>query len=203
MKQLVEFKLDDGEIIFVEAEDPGETYGIQRVSAGQDGVEKAEKRFTEALARVRPAAEAVLKSFQKINTPDEIGLEFGLKFNAKAGVIFASADSESTFRGLTRAFMCAGTPAVSVTLWSVESESAKILSTGLYKNLKTGMIRAEALREIKLWMIRGEEPVPEDKRQLYQHPFFWAPMVIFWDGCRQTAIPLNLMKTYEHGIPNK
>ncbi len=49
MKQLVEFKLDDGEIIFV-----GETYGIQRVSAGQDGVEKAEKRFTEALARVRP-----------------------------------------------------------------------------------------------------------------------------------------------------
>ncbi|MCP4344232.1 MAG: hypothetical protein GY795_01735 [Desulfobacterales bacterium] len=98
MKQLVEFQLDDGEIIFVETDDPGEAYGIQRVSAGQDGVEKAEKRFTDAMARVKPAAEAVLKSFQEINTPDEIGLEFGIKFNAKAGVIFASADSEATFK---------------------------------------------------------------------------------------------------------
>ncbi len=78
--------------------------------------------------------------------------------------------------------MYAGTPAVSVTLWSVESESAKILSTGLYKNLRDGMSRAEALREIKLRMVRGEEPVPEDKRELYQHPFFWAPMVIFGNG---------------------
>ncbi len=33
-----------------------------------------------------------------MNTPDEIGLEFGLKFNAKTGVIFASADSEATFK---------------------------------------------------------------------------------------------------------
>ncbi len=78
--------------------------------------------------------------------------------------------------GLTRAFMYAGTPAVSVTLWPVESGSAKTLSTGLYKNLKAGKTRAEALREIKLRMIRGEEG------KLFQHPFFWAPVVIFGDG---------------------
>jgi len=39
-----------------------------------------------------------LKTFQDINAPAEINLEFGIKFNAKAGFIFASADSEATFR---------------------------------------------------------------------------------------------------------
>jgi len=78
--------------------------------------------------------------------------------------------------GLTRAFMYAGTPAISVTLWSVESISAKLLSTGLYENLKAGKGPAEALRETKLRMIRGEEG------KMYSYPFFWAPVVVFGDG---------------------
>ncbi|MGA2226026.1 MAG: CHAT domain-containing protein [Syntrophobacteraceae bacterium] len=52
--------------------------------------------------------------------------------------------------GLTRAFMYAGTPAISVTLWSVESISEKTLSTGIYENLKADRGRAAALRKIKL-----------------------------------------------------
>ena len=69
----------------------------QRV--GRGGVaEQAQSGFTEALARVRPAAEAVLQSLRDLNTPAEIGLEFGIKFNAKAGVILASVDSEATFK---------------------------------------------------------------------------------------------------------
>ena len=39
-----------------------------------------------------------------MNTPDEIALEFGLKFNAKTGVIFASADSEATFNSTIKFF---------------------------------------------------------------------------------------------------
>lgn len=78
--------------------------------------------------------------------------------------------------GLTRAFMYAGTPAVSVTLWSVESNSVKTLNVGLHRNLQGGRRPAEALREAKLSMIRG------DHGPLYRHPFFWAPMVIFGDG---------------------
>ena len=78
--------------------------------------------------------------------------------------------------GLTRAFMYAGTSAISVTLWSVESMSEKTLSTGLYENLKADRGRAAALREIKLRMIRGEED------QMYRYPFFWAPLVLFGDG---------------------
>jgi tetratricopeptide (TPR) repeat protein len=78
--------------------------------------------------------------------------------------------------GLTRAFMYAGTSAISVTLWSVESISAKTLSTGLYENLKAGKGRAEALRDIKLRMIHREED------ENYRYPFFWAPLVLFGDG---------------------
>lgn len=78
--------------------------------------------------------------------------------------------------GLTRAFMYAGTPALMVNLWSVESQSAKLLNTGFYRNLKEGANRAEALRRSKLNLIQGEEG------DHLRHPFFWAPSVIFGDG---------------------
>lgn len=108
---------------------------------------------------------------------------FGLKLNADLVALSAcNTGRQDTAgnvrkgegaRGLTRAFMYAGTPAVSVTLWSVESESAKVLNTGLFRNLSAGKNRAKALREIKQRMISGKQGA------LYQHPFFWAPTVIF------------------------
>lgn len=111
---------------------------------------------------------------------------FGIKLNADMVTLSAcntgrgKAEKGEGVRGLTRAFMYAGTPAISVTLWSVESQSAKQLSTGLYRNLKLGKNRSEALRQIKLRMIRGETGT------LFQHPFFWAPVVIFGDGGGRT-----------------
>jgi len=78
--------------------------------------------------------------------------------------------------GLTRSFMFAGAPAITVTLWSVESESIKDINVGMFKNLNANMGRAHALREIKLRMIRGKE------KGAWTHPFYWAPMVLFGDG---------------------
>ena len=52
----------------------------------------------KVVSRIKPAAELVLNSFKEMNTPDEIALEFGLNFKAKTGVVFASADSEATFK---------------------------------------------------------------------------------------------------------
>jgi len=78
--------------------------------------------------------------------------------------------------GLTRSFMYAGTPAVAVTLWSVESNSVRLLNVGLHRGLQSGKRPAEALRDAKLRMIRG------DHGAIYQHPFFWAPLVLFGDG---------------------
>jgi hypothetical protein len=97
MKKMIAFEMD-GQPVYVEAE-VSEAEGMRRVSlSGDDEPERAESRFVDAVARIKPAAEVVLKAFQEMNTPDEIGLEFGLKFNAKTGVIFASADSEATFK---------------------------------------------------------------------------------------------------------
>ncbi len=78
--------------------------------------------------------------------------------------------------GLTRAFMYAGTPAVAVTLWSIESESAKELNVGMYRCLSQKYGRAAALQHIKLALLRGE------KGKQYCDPFFWAPLVVFGDG---------------------
>jgi CHAT domain-containing protein len=107
---------------------------------------------------------------------------FGLRLNAE----LVSLSTCNTGRGsqvkgegvigLTRAFMYAGTPAVAVTLWSVESQSAKELNVGMYRYLSQGQGRAQALRTIKLAMLRGE------KGEEYRDPFFWAPLVVFGDG---------------------
>uniref|UniRef100_UPI004056FD70 CU044_2847 family protein n=1 Tax=Candidatus Electronema sp. TaxID=2698783 RepID=UPI004056FD70 len=99
MKQLIEFELD-GQPVYVETEIT-ETESIRRASrnGGENEPEKAASYFTDAVARIKPAAEVVLNAFREMNTPDEIALEFGLKFTAKAGAVFvASAGSEATFK---------------------------------------------------------------------------------------------------------
>ena len=78
--------------------------------------------------------------------------------------------------GLTRAFMYAGTPAVAVTLWSVESISAKELDVGFFQHLQEGLAPAEALQVIKIHMLQGEYG------EEYRSPYYWAPFVLFGDG---------------------
>ena len=58
--------------------------------------------------------------------------------------------------------MFAGTPAVAVTLWSVESQSAKELNVRMYRDLSRETARAAALREIKLALLRGEKGEKRD-----------------------------------------
>lgn len=100
-KRVLEFKLNDDTPVYVEVAQ-GAGYDAERVSRSDDGGTKsfiaAETRFTEAIARVKPAAEFVLNAFREMNEPDQIGLDFGIKFNAKAGAVIASVDSEATFK---------------------------------------------------------------------------------------------------------
>lgn len=97
MKDIQPFELEGGKIIYVEVTD-AERGGMQRVGRSAEEDKKAAKRFKEALEHVKPAAEAVLNAFKEMNTPDEIGLEFGVKFSGKVGVMLASVDSEATFK---------------------------------------------------------------------------------------------------------
>ncbi len=95
-KKLVEFQLEDGSTVVFETEPS--TVGPQRVSAVTNGLEKADEKFETVAARIKPAAQVVLNALRELNTPSEIGMEFGLKFSAKTGVIIASADSEVNFK---------------------------------------------------------------------------------------------------------
>ena len=111
---------------------------------------------------------------------------FQLQLNARLVVLSACNTGRGEqvrgegVMGLTRAFMYAGTPAVAVTLWSVDSLSAKDLDIGMFEHLKEGQTPVQALRSIKLRMIRGEEG------ETYQHPYYWASFVLFGDGSGTT-----------------
>ena len=97
MKELIEFELN-GQSVFIEAES-SEPEGMRRIGrGGDDASKKSAIPFADAVNRIKPAAEVVLSAFQEMNTPDEIALEFGLNFSAKAGAIFTSADSAVAFK---------------------------------------------------------------------------------------------------------
>jgi len=89
--------------------------------------------------------------------------------------------------GLGRAFFYAGTRALLVSNWPVETLSARTLTTDLFKRISDDphLARAEALRQAELALIDGPGDVdPESKKTLfsYAHPMFWAPFTLVGDG---------------------
>ncbi|MEQ1764313.1 MAG: CHAT domain-containing protein [Pyrinomonadaceae bacterium] len=70
--------------------------------------------------------------------------------------------------GLRRSFALAGAESLVMSLWPVSDNVTRELMTGYYKNLKKGMGRGEALRQVRLEMIK--QP---DRR----HPFYWASFI--------------------------
>ncbi len=103
--------------------------------------------------------------------------------------------------GMGRAFLAAGSRAVLMSLWPVESMATEALMVSFYRNLKAGQGVAEALRLAKLEMLAppapalvtapaakpksgAKKPPAEAKTAAPQqpqrsHPFFWAPFVLF------------------------
>ena len=88
--------------------------------------------------------------------------------------------------GLARAFLYAGTRALLMTNWSVESASARDLVTDLFRRQAADphLVRAEALRQAMLAMIDGPGLTDPSGRTIvaYAHPLFWAPYSIIGDG---------------------
>jgi CHAT domain-containing protein/Tfp pilus assembly protein PilF len=109
-----------------------------------------------------------------------MGDVFGLSLNTDLVILSAcntgrgeTIKGEGTI-GLTRAFMYAGTPAVSITLWSIEARAAKKLNVAWFNRLKDGHPLADSLREAKLEML--------DQEGYYRYPYAWAGVVVFGDG---------------------
>ena len=72
--------------------------------------------------------------------------------------------------GLGRAFIYAGTPSITSTLWSVDDRPTEMLMTRFYTHLRAGMGKAEALRQAQL-----------DVRAEYPSPYYWAAFVLTGD----------------------
>ena len=70
--------------------------------------------------------------------------------------------------GLRRAFTLAGTESLVMSLWAVSDYATRELMTDYYKNLKNGIGRGEALRAVKLAMM---------KKKGREHPFYWAGFI--------------------------
>ena len=120
-----------------------------------------------------------------------MGEILGLKLNADWVVLSAcntgsgqGAGAEAV-SGLGQAFFYAGTRALLVSNWPVETTSAKALTTDLFKRQADDptLTRAEALRQAMLALIDGPGFVDEGKAVFsYAHPLFWAPLTLIGDG---------------------
>lgn len=107
----------------------------------------------------------------------------GLKLNADWVVLSAcntaGADgrAEEALSGLARGFFYAGSRSLLVTHWSVESESAMLLTTHTFAAYKkdSELRRAEALRQAMLETM---------KLQAFSHPAYWAPYALVGEGGR-------------------
>jgi CHAT domain-containing protein len=112
-----------------------------------------------------------------------------LKLNAD-WVILSACNSgasngagQEAVSGLGKAFFYAGTRSLLVSLWPVETTSARKLVTGIFKVQKTDdtLSRSQALRESMLQLMNDESFVDETTGKIvasYAHPLFWAPFTI-------------------------
>jgi CHAT domain-containing protein len=116
----------------------------------------------------------------------------GLRLNADWVVLSAcntasggGAGAEA-ISGLGRAFFYAGTRALLVTNWPVETTSARLLTTELFRRqeAKAGLTRAHALQQAMLTLMDGPGFVDPRGRVVfsYAHPIFWAPFILVGDG---------------------
>jgi NTP-dependent ternary system trypsin peptidase co-occuring protein len=96
MKAIATVPLESGDSIAIEVEDTEDT-AIVRASRSPDAL--AVQAFEAALERLRPAAEAIVNNLRLLSqTPDEIGVEFGIKVMADAGLVVARTSGEANFK---------------------------------------------------------------------------------------------------------
>jgi CHAT domain-containing protein len=89
--------------------------------------------------------------------------------------------------GLGRAFFYAGTRALLVSSWPVETVSARLLTTDVFARMTQdkGLSRAAALQQAVSALIdKPAQTDPDTKEPLfyYAHPIFWAPFILVGDG---------------------
>lgn len=116
----------------------------------------------------------------------------GLKLDADWVVLSAcntgagSGAGAEAVSGLGRAFFYAGSRALLVTNWPVETTSARALTTDIFSRQAAdpSLSRAEALRRAMVGLMDGPGYRDQSGQEVfvYAHPIFWAPFSIVGDG---------------------
>ena len=95
MKNIIEIPLENAHSIYVEIDTPQQE-GMQRAARPGEVLTKSTQTFENALEAIKPAINAIINKLSEYSTSvDQIEVEFGVKFSAKADVIIASVDSEA------------------------------------------------------------------------------------------------------------
>ena len=99
----------------------------------------------------------------------------------------AEGKGAEAISGLGRAFFYAGTRSILVSMWPVETTSARKLTIGLFEFQKNnpGLPRAEALRQSMLQLIDCPGIIDNVSGKIvasYAHPIFWAPFIVVGEG---------------------
>ena len=89
--------------------------------------------------------------------------------------------------GLGMAFFYAGSRALLVSLWPVETTSARILTTSVFQRQQRNpqLGRAQALQQSILALMTGpglKDPATDRIAASYAHPLFWAPFILVGEG---------------------
>ena len=143
----------------------------------------------------QPALALSAPSVAKVDGDGLLTMEeiLGLKLNADWVVLSAcntatgaGAGAEAV-SGLGRAFFYAGTRALLVSNWPVETISARALTTDLFRRQAENpqLARGEAMRQAELALIDGPgvaDPATNKPLYSYAHPIFWAPFTVVGDG---------------------
>lgn len=99
MSALVEFPLEGGGTVLVRVDEAEPQGGaVTRGLAPREVVTQAAETFESALARLQPAAAAIVAKLRDVaDPPDEVEVQFGITLSAELGVIVSKAGGEANF----------------------------------------------------------------------------------------------------------
>jgi len=99
VKRLIEFPLQAGGSVIVEVDEPALEGVVRAARRPGEVAEKAKATFEDAFDKIKPAADHIVAKLRGLHdTPDEIGVEFGIKLSAEAGAFVASASAEANYK---------------------------------------------------------------------------------------------------------
>ena len=102
MGKLLQYSANDGSDVIIEVRDNllnEPTRGGSYETETRGIIENAKQGFNDALKPIKDVSDGIIKCIKEIsNSPQQVEVELGFKFTAKAGIILTSLDSEAHFK---------------------------------------------------------------------------------------------------------